>query len=65
MSPCIAAASTPRAAQLLGEPVGAALRAHEDEGEPPLLRRAIDQPIELVRVGHSDELVLDGAVVFA
>ena len=43
----------------LGEPVGAALRADEDEGEPALLLQQLDELLDLVLRGHRDELVVD------
>src|SRR3954453_14486422 len=49
-------------AQLGAEPVGAALRAHEDESELAILAQYLDQPVELVGVRDRDELVADVAV---
>ena len=55
----------PARAQLVDEPVGAALGAHEYEGELPLLAERVDQPLELGGVGDRHELVLDVAVGMA
>ena len=48
MSPCSATAATPRRVQLLGEPVGAALGAHEDERELAVGLEQLDEAVELV-----------------
>ena len=65
MSPCIAIAATPRRGELLGEPVGAALGADEDEREPAVGLEQLDQPVELVLGRDRDERVVDDAVAVA
>ena len=47
------------AAELLDEPVGAGLRAHEDEREPVVVGQQLDERLHLVVGGDRDEVVVD------
>ena len=49
------------AAELLDEPIGAGLRAHEDEREPAVVGQQVDQRLHLVLGRDRDELVVDVA----
>ena len=51
MSPCIATARHLMALEALGETVGTALRADEDEGEAALLLKELDELVDLVLRG--------------
>ena len=55
--------ATSRRVELLREPVGAALRADEDEREPALGLEQLDEPVDLVVRRDRDEVVLDHAVL--